>query len=252
MKIICIKLRSNSGLTLLDSQLEVISSKWKVPLHYLEYLKKEGYSRVWIELNEDESNSVATDYDGCIVISNTYTGKVTTEFLDSITPIKNPKRVGTDIPKEKITIPVELDSIICINLKMPKDQLTIIAEYYGFNPDYLHSLKDGGCKKIWIQLYNDYVCALDTDNIEDIYFNEAYLPMTLRQRKAILKIEPVKVPQLKKSSKIREVVKEAAKQLPPAPQKKNLNVDEILDKISSQGIGSLTPEEKSFLDSLGK
>ena len=255
MKIICIKLRSNSGLLLLDTQLEALSKKWNIYLPFLEYLKKQKCSKVWFELKVEDSSVVATEYDGCIFIDKVYTESVTEKQLQLIKPVVNPKRVGQDIQKEKKTIAIDLDKIVCISLKIPKDQLNIIAEYYGFNPDYLYSLKDGGCKKIWIQLYDEFVCAVDTDNIEDVYFNEDYLPMTLNQRKGILKIQPVKIPDLKKSSKIKQVVEEAAKELPDAPAKlrqKKFNVDEILDKISTQGIGSLTREEKDFLDSLGK
>ena len=202
MKIICIKLRSNSGLLLLDSQLEILSKKWNIHLPFLEYLKSERFSRVWFELDSGEARSVATDHGGFIKIGKGYEGRVTVESLESIKPVANPKRIGQDKPKEKVTIPLQIDRIICINLKIPKDQLDIIADYYGFEKDYLYSLKDNGCKKIWVQLYTEFVCAVDTNNIEDVYFNEVYLPMTLNDRKNILKIEPVKIPDLKKNKKI--------------------------------------------------
>lgn len=255
MNIICIKLRSNSGLMLLDSQLKEISKKYNIPFDFLKPYKKERYEKIWIDAGDEGGSIVASQFDGCKIINSLYTGKVTTEYLNSVKPIKNPKRVGQDIPEEVVTIPIDLKSIICINLKIPQDQLDIISDYYGIESSYFASMKAGGTKKIWIQLgQTETVCYLDSDNLEDVVFNKSYLPMTSRQRKSILLIEPVKIPQLRKAAKEAKAIADGEVPVVVKKQKtqEKFDVDEILDKISNHGINSLTPQEKKFLDSLGK
>lgn len=252
MKIICIKFVSNSNLMLLDSQLEILSKQLNISFEYLKRAKKNGINRVWLEvLDNGEIGDVIANQYGCqVFIRPPYADKVTMDELDRIKPVTNPKRVGQDKPEELKHIEVDLSKIIRIRLTLDAKSLTKIAEQYGINPEFLISLKQDDLKYIWIQLGEEVcVCESFTDNPEDVNFNEQYLPMTLKQKKAILAKECEKTPKSKpKVEKVQEVVESVEED----EEVIEYNLDDILDKISATGMQSLTKGEKEFLNNISK
>jgi len=251
MKIISIKFVSNSNLMLLDSQLEILSKQLNISLEYLKRAKRNGVNKVWIEVFDDGEIEVIANQYGCqVFIRPPYADKVTIEQLDSVKPVTNPKRQGQDKPEELKHIQVDLSKIIRIRLTLDAKSLTSIAEQYGINPDFLISLKSENLKYIWIQLGEEVcVCESFTDNPEDVNFNELYLPMTLKQKKAILNKECEKTPKGKSKPQPKEVVVE---KVTTKSKTKQLDLDSILDKISATGMQSLTAEEKEFLNNISK
>ena len=251
MNILCIKFVSNSNLMLLDSQLEILANKHGISFEYLKRAKRNGVNKVWIEVFDDGEIEVIANQYGCqVFIRPPYADKVTMEQLDSVKPVTNPKRQGQDKPEELKHIQVDLSKIIRIRLTLDNKALTNIAEQYGINPDFLISLKSDNLKYIWIQLGEEVcVCESFTDNPEDVSFNEQYLPMTLKEKKAILAKECEKTPKSKtKVKKVQEVVESVEVDEEPI----EYNLDDILDKISATGMQSLTKGEKEFLNNISK
>ena len=251
MNILCIKFVSNSNLMLLDSQLEILANKHGISFEYLKRAKRNGVNKVWIEVFDDGEIEVIANQYGCqVFIRPPYADKVTMEQLDSVKPVTNPKRQGQDKPEELKHIQVDISKIIHIRLTLDNKALTNIAEQYGINPDFLISLKSDNLKYIWIQLGEEVcVCESFTDNPEDVSFNEQYLPMTLKQKKAILAKECEKTPKGKSKPQPKEVVVE---KVTTKSKTKQLDLDSILDKISASGMQSLTAEEKEFLNNISK
>lgn len=248
MNIILIKFVSNSGLKLLDSQLEILSKTYPLPIDFLKRMKRNGITKIWIDLDTSEGDLVAYESSGQIVIKAEYKGRVVESDLVKIKPVKNPKRVGKDEPEVELHIDVELDKIVCFRLSYDEGSLIKIAKVYGINPDYFISLKKNGCHMIWVQLgREEFVCTLEhSTNVEDIRFNKAYLPLTSRQRKAILSKDPIKPLRGKKKLNVTQ------KSETTVTEKVEYNIDDILDKISLLGMSSLTKSEKDFLDSFSK
>lgn len=145
---------------------------------------------------------------------------------------------------------VNIDKVICISLRSHnKSQLDSIGETYDISLDCLLQAKEAGCKKLWIHVGGGIViAAVDTDNIDDIYFSPQYLPMTSKLRKSILSLKPVKTPKVTKSKLESFVtVDELLEDLDF-----ELNVDDILDKINLKGMSSLSQKELEFLKGLSK
>ena len=252
MKIISIKFVSNSNLMLLDSQLEILSKQLNISFEYLKRVKKNGTQRIWLEVLDsgEIGELIVNQYSGQVFIRPPYADKVTIEQLDSVKPVTNPKRQGQDKPEELKHIQVDLSKIIRIRLTLDAKALTNIAEQYSINPEFLLALKSENLKYIWIQLGEEVcVCESFTDNPEDVNFNELYLPMTLKQKKAILNKECEKTPKGKSKPQPKEVVVE---KVTTKSKTKQLDLDSILDKISASGMQSLTAEEKEFLNNISK
>lgn len=147
---------------------------------------------------------------------------------------------------------IDLKKVVCVSLKSHNEsQLNAIAFTYDLSLVDLLDLKDKGVKKIWIHSGGGIVIAgLDTTNNDDIYFSPEYLPMTSKTRKQILSILPVKTPKIsnKKTGSIKEQTKSS--NFDNLEFSDKLDVDTILDKISSSGMNSLTEREIDYLKSL--
>lgn len=236
---------------LLDSQLEILSKQLNISFEYLKRAKRNGTDKVWLQVLDNGDIDVIANKYGCqVFIRPPYADKVTMDELDRIKPVTNPKRVGQNKPEELKHIEVDLSKIIRIRLTLDAKSLTKIAEQYGINPEFLISLKQDDLKYIWIQLGEEVcVCESFTDNPEDVNFNERYLPMTLKQKKAILAKECEKTPKSKaKVEKVQEVVESVDED----EEVIEYNLDDILDKISATGMQSLTKGEKEFLNNISK
>lgn len=142
----------------------------------------------------------------------------------------------------------DLSNIVCINFDSHnEEQLHSVAITYNLSFDYLLEAKKSGVKKAWLPKGGGWnVAILETKNIEDIYFFPHYLPMTARTKKAILAIKPVKTP--KKPKQLSEKVTDVEEN--KIQVSTSLNVDQILDKINSFGMSSLTTEELNFLKNI--
>jgi len=157
-----------------------------------------------------------------------------------------------------------INKVICINLKSHDEkQLKKISEIYVLSYEALLRTKLRGTHKIWIEPGNSYaIAALETSNIEDFYICEKYCPISKKEREMVKKIKPITSQNLKKEkikdeksseSKISKVTKEASnivnleKERSEIIELKDLDLDQILDKINLKGINSLTKEELNFL-----
>lgn len=233
---------------LLDSQLEILSKQLNISLDYLKRAKKNGTNRVWFEvLDSGEIGDVIPNQYGCqVFIRPPYADKVTWDELHRIKPVTNPKRQGQDKPKELKHIEIDLTKIIRIRLTLDDKSLTKIAEQYDINPEFLLALKQDELKYIWMQL-GEEVCVGEsfTDNPEDVSFNEQYLPMTLKQKKAILAKECEKVPKAKSKAQVQKV-QEMTQSVEVDREPIEYNLDDILDKISATGMESLTRVKRNF------
>lgn len=152
---------------------------------------------------------------------------------------------------------VDLSKVICISLKSHNEsQLNAIGYTYNISLQDLMDLKIKGVNKIWIHINGGIVIAgLDTTNEKDIYFSPEYCPMTSKLTKQILSIKPVKTPKIKKPQNTQTKIENTkVEKLTENTTKKTnveeLSVDSILDKISANGIKSLTERELSFLKSI--
>lgn len=262
MNIICIKIISSNNLKLLDNQLKTLSETYEIEYQKLKFFKKVGFYKVWIDLNTEGGEIIGSQFKGKdINIETAFLGKVTKEQLFAIQPVKNPKREGEDEPEILIHQEIVIEKVICISLKSHNEQqLDAIGATYNISWEFLCEMKKKGGKKLWIHKDAGFVIAgLDTDNPDDVYFSPEYLPITAKLRKAILAIKPVKTPKMPKwakdgnmPDKFKTANPETAAPLEiKSPENTEYNVDEILDKISAQGLQSLTPGERKFLESLG-
>lgn len=142
---------------------------------------------------------------------------------------------------------IDINKIICVNFKSHNDtQLHAVAKTYNISYEFLLNCKNSGIFKMWLPIGGgNSVAELFTKDMNDVRFYPAYLPMSLKTRKAILNIKPVLTPKVKTTTK--NVV---VKTVEVKSSKVVLEVDAILDKISALGMASLTKEELNFLKNL--
>ena len=159
----------------------------------------------------------------------------------------------------KIRYKMNWSKIICIEIRKYNDtQLSIIEEKTGAIPGILKKVKDSGTVKLFIEEGVGIIASLKRKDLQDKYdislykgliINEKYVGMSKREKDRLLKIEPTEFNTKTKSITSQSTVKEKIIE-------KNVNefldLDTILDKISSCGINSLTKNEKKFLDDLSK
>ena len=155
---------------------------------------------------------------------------------------------------------INLKNVICISLKSHTEaQLEAIGATYNLNVEDLIKTKNAGCKKFWTHIGGGVViAAVNTDNIEDVYFSSEYLPgLTSKIRKAVLAIKPVKVPKMPtwakvaNKPKVENVNTKVENELDGIDISElfevDLDIDTILDKIGANGMASLTKRELDFL-----
>jgi len=150
-----------------------------------------------------------------------------------------------------------INKVICISLKSHNEQqLKAISEVYRLDFQGLVNSK-GFSSKIWAEIDGEYAIAYITNSGDgSVCINPKFCPMTKKQKDALLKIQPIKTPKMPKNKKVvavEEVESVESTKVDVVVNKYpsvELTVDDVLDKISSYGINSLTKEELNFMNTI--
>jgi hypothetical protein len=150
-----------------------------------------------------------------------------------------------------------INKVICISLKSHNEQqLKAISEVYRLDFQGLVNSK-GFSSKIWAEIDGEYAIAYITNSGDgSVCINPKFCPMTKKQKDALLKIQPIKTPKMPKTQKVvvaEEVESVESTKVDVIDNKYpsvELTVDNVLDKISSYGINSLTKEELNFMNTI--
>lgn len=158
----------------------------------------------------------------------------------------------------------DINKVICISLKSHNDQqLKAISEVYKLDFKTLVDVKSD-LSKIWIEQGGDYAIAFITNDNDVPQIATRFCPITKREKDALLKIKPVKTPKMPKSTNDvdnTDNVSESTVELSDVSiddlingfdVEEDLDVDKILDKISANGMSSLTKSELDFLNTMSK
>lgn len=148
-------------------------------------------------------------------------------------------------------------NIICIEIKKYNiQQLNVICEQLNLQPDILTVFKESGTTRLYWEKDKPYVIGgVKREDLREkyskplykgLYLNTNYSHLTQKEKDKLLKIQPTEF-KTKKGNKVFEI-----KNTTNGISDEVLEVDAILDKISKSGIGSLTKNEKKFLDDLSK
>ncbi len=117
-------------------------------------------------------------------------------------------------------------NLILISLKEHNHKkLKEISENFDWNTDALLAFKDNNIAKSWVDLDTKDVVAYQINKDPNLYLGDDFID----------KLSSMKSFQFQKK-----------------PTNLVFNLDTILEKISSDGINSLTVEEKNYLDNLNK
>jgi len=165
-----------------------------------------------------------------------------------------------------------IQNVICIPIKsMNEQQLFAVSETYTIAFTALMSFKKDGFEKIWLEKDGDYAIAFEIDG--EFSINPMYCPITKKNRDSILKVKPIKSPKMPKDERSVGAYKyylskgfdvktksldrkveylDNVEDVEEINEEIILDVDIILDKISKLGVGSLSKEEKEFLDNKSK
>jgi hypothetical protein len=149
---------------------------------------------------------------------------------------------------------INIDDVICIDL-MPYTVLEIqeLCEFFNLDPDSTIFNKENGVKKVY--LIPDQMIEVATEIKDKSPFSKTYctynglkteFPLSRRQIKQLKNLKPFDFRKFKKQQR-QEAHKNRISQ-----NSKPLDLDTILDKISIQGLNSLTQKEKDFLNGLEK
>ena len=114
-------------------------------------------------------------------------------------------------------------NIILVDLKKHNQaRLKEMAKFFDWNEDVLIKFKVNGIHKIWVDLETQDVISYTMKNSEELQFGHKFLDQ-------LKSLKPIDWNQLIEIN--------------------TLSLDKILDKISANGIESLTDIEKAYLDS---
>ena len=163
---------------------------------------------------------------------------------------------------------IDLNKVICIDLMKWNDQLiNEFADYFGMDGDALCSNKRDGVKKYYISteiqdletgFYGGYnVVAMEfTENPKvntggDVTKHnlKMNIPFSSREIKKLRSIKAFDFVKFRKKKNIKATEKRESQKLKNT-NSLTLDLDSILDKISKQGVDSLTKQEKDFLSGL--
>lgn len=144
---------------------------------------------------------------------------------------------------------IDLKSVVCIDLRpLNGKTLSKVAESVSISSDQLEDLKKSGVIKVWIYLNSDYYVAYQKRG-EDIKVLPAYCPLSKRETKQLCNMSSITYSSVKSKSSINTVTRSVAIEK-GVFTKSVLDIDSILDKISSEGIESLTKDETQFLKNI--
>jgi hypothetical protein len=252
--VICVKLRSNSGRKLLDSQLECISFENDISLSFLKDMRDENYFKIYFEKNGMNNMLIAYANGTDVYFLEKF--KKIPEILKAqikiLETVKIPKETAkpqrkkeqseqtqkgkTETPKEgqkKSNFEEEnkdvgnieksrshKNSIVKINLtKFNHVKLKEISERYRVDYESLVDNKKAGYATLWIDIGEQIIIAYTIKKDNTIHYTQSmddYLD-------SMQELEIIKQP-------------------------KELSLDSILEKISKYGIDSLNKGEREFLD----
>ncbi len=168
-----------------------------------------------------------------------------------------------------MSLKFDIKKVVCIDIKsLNEQQLFSISENYLLGFEALITTKNEGFEKIWVEASGDYLIAFTTaDEPNDIIITRNFCPISKRDKESLLKLKPIKTPRIPKNEsclknyefylsqgyKIKtKSLDEEVKLLRESKNKIEYDVDTILDKISSDGIESLTKGELIFLNEYSK
>jgi len=154
---------------------------------------------------------------------------------------------------------IDINKIVHLELrnkhgkKFSNTRLTFIADYLSISGDYLSELSEK-YKKIWFANLDQktyLVYAITADVCEFVYsfqpFNVEYSDV-----KDIKAVEVPKTPAQTKKTKVAKTNEVSNVFIEDLIGSVDLDVDDILDKISATGMKSLTKREVEFLNNLSK
>lgn len=100
----------------------------------------------------------------------------------------------------------KFSGIICLNLKSCNDyKMSVMCLKYGIDYDYVKSLKNDGCYKLWIEMLNedDDFYTISAYDYKDSGFHVSgyLLPLSKKEYEFIMNITPVSI-DIKKLKKV--------------------------------------------------
>jgi hypothetical protein len=169
-----------------------------------------------------------------------------------------------------MSLKFDIKKVICINIKtLNEQQLFSISENYLLGFEALVNTKNEGFEKIWVEMNGDYLIAFTTtDSPSEVIITKKFCPITKKDKESLLKLKPIRTPRMPRNENslknyefyLQQGYKIKTKALDdkleslrdPKKNKIEYEVDTILDKISSDGIESLTKGELIFLNEYSK
>lgn len=170
-----------------------------------------------------------------------------------------------------MSLKFDIKKVICINIKtLNEQQLFSISENYLLGFEALVNTKNEGFEKIWVEMNGDYLIAFTTtDSPSEVIITKKFCPITKKDKESLLKLKPIRTPRMPRNEnslknyefylqqgyKIKtKALDEKLKSINDPKKNNNIeyNVDMILDKISADGIDSLTKSELKFLNEYSK
>ena len=186
------------------------------------------------------------------------------KFYESLNELKSVKRFLYNIEDINVDPSVDWKKVICIEIrKYNAKYLEVISEKLGIELGYLSHLKEVDATKVYWDMSRPYFMAFQVreESANDfrennykglILWNTVYSFLTKKDKDRLLKMEAVDIKKL--LAEVPDVTTSETGESIETTNNYNheLNVDNILDKISKIGIDSLTQNEKKFLDDESK
>lgn len=139
---------------------------------------------------------------------------------------------------------INIKNVICIDLRpLSGKSLKRVAESLNISFSQLDGFKKSGIIKVWTEADSEFYIAFQKKG-EDIRIQKEYCPMSKRETKQLSNITPITYQSTKTKVNVSSFTKSVV------DKKVILDLDVILDKISSNGIDSLTKEELNFLKNI--
>ncbi len=283
--LICLKLKSNSGIKLSDNQLVFIADKESLPLEFLVTLRAYNYSKIWFNLESTQINLIAFENGNNEIYLFETSEKVSENLkvqLESIKSLSIPKRdVHVDQNQlnkilhleqlrelKAVVEPIQIDdeiniepsidwkTIVCIEIrKYNQDFLIKISGKLKLQAHYLINLKENNVAKIYWDTSRPYFIGYlipedllhnKSDNYKGLFlWNYVYKSLSKKEKDRLLKMKSIDIKDLIDPIKSNPITKNQMSNV-------QLNLDEILEKITKYGINSLSVEERNFLDEESK
>lgn len=155
---------------------------------------------------------------------------------------------------------IERDKLFCVSVKShTEEELKAISDLYLTSYDCLLELKADGCQKAWFHVGGAWlVCFTSKKSPGYLQICGNYSKyMTLDDEIFISKMKQVPTPKKRKGGSATVAPAIVPTSAPKGSNSKaskpvKLEVDAILEKIFKYGIGSMTKEEKAFMDAQSK